>query len=266
MVEHFWDKYFSGEWPTDSSHVLGVENKELELNICSFLLGLDRVSMSKAQGEIKRLFERIEAVQASDTSSLFYMRFTELVAKYLYDPNSLFRSEDYYLPFVEAMVASRFTDASLLPAYEFELEKCRMNPYGSKVPDFSFVELSGRRGTLYSIKADYILVFFSNPGCHTCLEIMESLNVQSRTGEMIEKGELAILNIYIDAEVEKWKAYANSYPSNWINAYDDKQAINEGELYYVRAIPSLYLLDKDKRVIYKDAPTEKIIRFFKEIE
>ena len=34
-------------------------------------------------------------------------------------------------------------------------------------------------------------------------------------------------------------------------------------LYNVRAIPSLYILDKDKRVIMKDAPETKVLAFLK---
>ena len=62
--------------------------------------------------------------------------------------------------------------------------------------------------------------------------------------------------------MDKWREYAPIYPENWINAYDYAQAINNEGLYFVRAIPSIYLLDGEKRVIYKDAPLEKVLAFF----
>ena len=79
---------------------------------------------------------------------------------------------------------------------------------------------------------------------------------------MIENGILAIVNVYIDGEVDKWLDYEPNYPRNWLNGYDPSGIINEGELYYVRAIPSLYLLDSQKRVIMKDAPVERVLEFF----
>ena len=35
--------------------------------------------------------------------------------------------------------------------------------------------------------------------------------------------------------------------------------------YNVRAIPSLYVLDKDKKVVMKDAPVEKVIPYLENI-
>jgi hypothetical protein len=41
-------------------------------------------------------------------------------------------------------------------------------------------------------------------------------------------------------------------PSRWINGYDDALTITSERLYNLNAIPSLYLLDGDKRVLIKD--------------
>ena len=49
-----------------------------------------------------------------------------------------------------------------------------------------------------------------------------------------------------------------------INAYDAGQKITERQLYDLKAMPTLYLLDKDKRVILKDAPVEQIEQWLTE--
>jgi hypothetical protein len=48
------------------------------------------------------------------------------------------------------------------------------------------------------------------------------------------------------------------YPEEWYNGFDPDFAIRNETLYNVRAIPSLYLLDKDKTVLLKDAPEDRI--------
>jgi hypothetical protein len=48
------------------------------------------------------------------------------------------------------------------------------------------------------------------------------------------------------------------YPEEWYNGFDPDYVLREGDIYHIRAIPSLYLLDKEKRVILKDAPENKI--------
>ena len=236
LTAHYWDSFFEGDWPTDSAYVLGVPDEEVEKNISAFIMLLDGLPMDTARENVARLFSKIEGKQAADTSSLVYLRMTELVSKYLYDPNSPLRSEDYYLPFVEGMAKSRFTD--------------------------DFRDLSGRSSTLYAVDADYTMLLFSNPGCNYCRSIIDEIGSRPYVDGLIADGSLAIVNIYIDGEVDKWREYAPIYPENWINAYDYAQSINNEGLYFVRAIPSIYLLDGEKRVIYKDAPLETVLAFF----
>lgn len=47
--------------------------------------------------------------------------------------------------------------------------------------------------------------------------------------------------------------YREQIPASWINAYDDGCVLREKGLYDLSAIPSLYLLDAQKRVLVKDA-------------
>ncbi len=60
------------------------------------------------------------------------------------------------------------------------------------------------------------------------------------------------------------------FPATWINAYDASQTINNEQLYDLRAIPSVYLLDKDKMVrgkdIYNVALLEALLRRSEGIE
>lgn len=220
---------------------------------------LHTLPVPEAQKHIKSIFSNIEKVQQRDTSSTFYLQITEIFGKYLYDPNSPFRSEDLYLPLVEGLVNSPFTAPDKLAGYRFELEKCLLNPYGAKVPDFRFKDISGNIRNLYGVNARYTLLFFSNPGCEACKEIIDQLGTRSYLDSMIADGEVAVVNIYIDEEVDKWKEYEHNYPRNWVCGYDWKGLIRQDDLYFVRAIPSLYLLDSQKRVIYKDAPVEFVL-------
>lgn len=259
ITEHFWDGFFSGNGPTDTGKVLGVVNSDIEKNVIIYLGYLDFLPMSKAQDRIKGLFNQIESTHARDTTAHVYQLMTALLSMYLYDPNSPLRSEDLYLPFVEGMAASQYTTPQARPGYVFQEQKCRLNQFGQKAPDFKFKDLRGAVHSLYGIKAGYTILFFSNPGCENCLEIINELKSQGDIDARIEAGSLAIVNIYIDEELEKWKAYAPNYPVNWHNGYDPSGIIRSDELYYVRAIPSLYLLDADKRVILKDAPIERVL-------
>lgn len=258
-VDHYWDNYFAEQAVTDSAAILGVLNEEIEKSFATYVLLLNMVPMDKAQKSAAKLFAQMEATQAKDTSSLFYLRFTEVVSRYLYDPNSPVRNEDYYLPIVRGMAESEYTDEDMRPAYAYEAKMCALNPYGTKVENFKFKDIRGRVHDLYGIKADYTILFFSNPYCPNCKEIMDEFESVEEFDEWIASGRLAIACIYIDKELDEWREYQPTYSKNWITGYDFNYIIREDVLYNVRAIPSLYLLDSEKRVILKDAPQNQVI-------
>jgi len=259
LVKNFWGPFFKETFPTDSAHILGVPDMEMEQALSNYIALLDRVSMEEARASVSALFDKTEKKQAEDSSSLFYLRFTEMVSKYLYDPNSPLRNEDYYLPFVKGLSSSGFTSDDLRTAYRYEAEMCALNPFGSKAPDFGYEDINGRRHRLYDIKADLTLLFFSNPGCTACKTIMDDLQRATEFEGWIADGRLAIASIYIDRELDSWREYEPNYPDSWICGFDYKFIIRDDVLYNVRAIPSLYLLDSEKRILMKDAPTEKAI-------
>ena len=82
-----------------------------------------------------------------------------------------------------------------------------------------------------------------------------------RINSLISSGRLKVVDIYIDHEVDLWKSKVDEYPSEWINGYDHKFKIREDLIYHVRAIPSMYLLDKSKIVLMKDAPENKLLQY-----
>ena len=48
------------------------------------------------------------------------------------------------------------------------------------------------------------------------------------------------------------------YPKEWLNGYDAAHILRQDQLYCIRAIPSLYLLDAEKRILLKDAPLDRV--------
>lgn len=266
MLGHFWDGFFAGTGVTDTSAVLGVKKSELEKALASFIELGKRLPKAQAQEASGRLFASIEKAQSSDTSSHVYLLMTELVSKYLYDPNSPYRDEDVYLPFVRGLANSQFTKEEVRPGYAFELEMCSLNQYGTVAADFGIKDRNGRKYTLHGIRADFILLFFSNPGCDACKEIVLALKKSPWLDGLIESGRVKVVNVYIDRELDKWREYEHNYPDSWISGYDYNYIIREDAIYNVRAIPSLYVLDSEKRVLMKDATTGDVLEFIKNIK
>ncbi len=267
LAEHYWDEFTDTSvlYPCDSQLVNGVRKTDLEQMYANWLAILDMVPLEEAAGYAGRLFRQISSVESRDTSSTVFETMTDYTQKYLYDPNSPFRNEDIYLPFVKAMSTSPYIPDGKKPGYEYDAQMCALNQVGTKAADFVFCDRNGRRYSLYGIKAEYIILFFSNPGCTACKEIIDELESEPHVKSMIESGRLAVLNIYIDSDLAEWRKYMPIYPDSWYNGYDPDYAIRTGILYNVRAIPSLYLLDKDKTVLMKDVPQERLFLWLRNI-
>ena len=98
------------------------------------------------------------------------------------------------------------------------------------------------------------------------MNIINVLKGEPRISQMIASGRLAVLNIYIDEDLEAWRSYMPIYPDEWYNGFDPDFIIRNQELYNVRAIPSLYLLDAEKKVLLKDAPENKVFDYLVKLQ
>lgn len=179
--------------------------------------------------------------------------FNKLCEKYLYDPNSPVRNEELYIPVLKYLIASPQIDSINKVRPNHLLKVALKNRPGSLAADFSFIQANGKRGHLYGVKADYTVLFFNNPGCHTCHAIKEEMGqsvVINRLLQASSKPRIQILAVYPDEDLKEWKK--ETYPANWINGYNPHTTIQDKQLYDLKAIPTLYLLDSKKQVVFKD--------------
>ncbi len=257
-VEHFWDAMAdtSVRWLCDSAHVSGVRAEDVERQFADYARMLRMSDLREAQSAVRRMFDVATRCEGADTSSNVFETLMELTDRYIYDPNSPFRDEDIYGAWAARLADYGAFSPEKRSIYAHEARLCTLNERGTRAADFTFRDARGRDRHLYDVKADYVLLFFSNPGCPACKHIIETLSGELNVDEMISDGRLAVVNVYIDEDLTAWRDYMPIYPKNWYNGYDPNLVIRSETVYNVRAIPSLYLLSSDKTVLLKDAPEE----------
>lgn len=260
LADHYWDGFFDGAGRTDSARVIGVPKGEVEQALANYIAVLNEMPLPQAQNSMGHLFDQLSAKQQADTASRVYLAMTEIVARYLYDPNSPMRDEDLYLPFVQRMAASPLTREDMRTAFRYEEKMCALNPRGSIAPDFAITLRNGTSVRMHSVRAERTILFFSNPGCQNCKEIIDALKGDEYVCQQVSDGKLAVLNIYIDEDLKVWRDYMPIYPKEWLNGYDAAHILRQDQLYCIRAIPSLYLLDAEKRILLKDAPVDRVLK------
>ena len=126
---------------------------------------------------------------------------------------------------------------------------------------FSYVTPKGKAGRMSRIKAEYTLLFFYDPDCPNCRKHERVLSEMPAFLEMQEKGIVRVLAVYPDEEENEWLLNSSKMPPGWIVGWNKQGDIRSKTLYEIRATPTMYLLDKQKKVILKDASMEQLIRY-----
>ena len=263
LAMHYWDGITdtSRAYPSDSVLVSGVSKGAVEQKFADWTSVLNYLPFRMAEKAVSRLYSKALACERKDTSSNVFEFFTDLARKYFYDPNSPLRNEDYYNVFARGMAEYEGFSPEMREKHGRDAALTSLNRTGTVAADFRFADKNGRFHTLHGIKAPLTLLFFSNPGCNACMDIINVLKGEAAIAGMISDGTLAVLNIYIDEDLQGWRDYMPVYPEQWYNGFDPDLVIRTDNLYNVRAIPSLYLLDEEKRVILKDAPENRLFEY-----
>ncbi len=246
LARHYWDNVNFA----DTNYIHHPE--VTEQGWVNFIDILRLVPSSTAGTALKALFARAEKEKKC------YMYLASLADKYLYDPNSPMRNEELYISVLDAMLQSPVMDDTEKIRPQARRALAQKNRPGTKALDFTYTLANGGQGNLYSIKAPYTLLFINNPGCHACGETIGALKQSPYIHRATSQGQLKILSLYPDADLAEWRRHLSDFPDGWINGYDKKQTIERKSLYDLKAIPTLYLLDKDKTVLLKDVTAQEI--------
>lgn len=255
-VKHYW----SGYSLTDTAFIHSNHTEQL---YADFIDALQYAAPEARSSALRAMMNHAEA------DSTAYTRFWTLSEKYLYDPNSPMRNEDYYISILEQMLAStRLSEIDKLRPAD-QLKQALKNRPGMMAPDFTYVTPEHRKGSgsnsticrLHQFRADYTLLFFYDPDCSNCRKYEQELSEISTFLDMQEKNILRVLAIYTDDDENEWLRKSPTMPRGWVVGWNKQGDIHNKTLYEIRATPTMYLLDKQKKVILKDASIEQIIQY-----
>ncbi len=120
--------------------------------------------------------------------------------------------------------------------------------YQTTAPLINSIDIKGDTITLDGFPGKLILLHFWSTTCAPCIQDLPRIIELSK-----QRMDLIIINISFDSKSESWERFVkNSDLINLINICDEA-AFNSkiATDYYIKYIPSYYLLDKAKRVIIK---------------
>ena len=247
----YWDDY-------DFYNVALIHQPDItEQRFANFCVALSKMCERERSRQVDTLLTR-----SLRGSRDMFANFMTLAEKYLYDPNSPYRDGELYLPFLQWTIHCNQIEDVWKERPRYQLKLVLENRVGTQAANFHYITNgTAVKGTLYGIKSEYTLIYFNNPECHDCGRVHGYLVASKIFTTMLQTGRLKLLALYPDEDLGAWSRHKEEYPSSWIAARYAKKA--DRETYHLPAIPSLCLLDKNKKVLLKDAPVEAVEEYLR---
>jgi thiol-disulfide isomerase/thioredoxin len=137
------------------------------------------------------------------------------------------------------------------------------NLIGAKAADLEMLDTAGKPSPLYQVAADYTIVVFWDPTCGHCKEELPHIDSAYRANWKAHGVKMySVLSADTKEDLkQEWLKYIRDHNlGDWLNVYQTKEmetAITAAQkpgyrqLYDVTLTPTVYLLDKEKRIIAK---------------
>ena len=253
LVLHYWDHFNFTTTP--------AELKAFEQIFVDFVYILPHADKESAVNAIINLISCAEKEQTGKMTTVCL----ELAEKYLYEIQSPFHQEEYYIPILQYLLSK---DNSVeqpdekKAGLQNKIERLFKNRQGELATDFPITLASGEESSLYQQKGDSILLLFFDPDCHNCMETIRLLKTHPPLLSLVREGKVKILAVYPGENSQTWKNYQQQLPENWISGCNSDLSVREKELYELRILPTLYLLDKNKKVVLKNITPSRLESYF----
>ncbi len=119
---------------------------------------------------------------------------------------------------------------------------------GNAAPEFTLKNLAGEEFSLASLKGKYVILDFWASWCGPCRASIPG--VKELYAKYKDKG-LEIVGISCDRKADDWKKASEEEQLPWINLIDTQDADRVATKYAVHYIPSMFLLDKEGKMVGK---------------
>lgn len=249
MAIHFWDLMN----PADTS--FKVYPAEFEQVMQMWEMIVQKASYRAKNKAVKSFFKRVEGDSAEVS------RLLEVVEKTFYNPYKPKRDFEAYIAALEFVDGyDKFSDLDKMRP-RAQLKMALQNRVGSIANNFEFMTLDNNKYKLHDVFGPYTLIFINNPGCPICQEYKDILTQNEPFAKMVECNALQVIGIVPDDDEKGWREKAAQFPKNWVNGFNYTLNMKKDQTYDLSIVPSILLLDRDKRVVLKDPTPDELLEF-----
>ncbi len=209
---------------------------------------LDNVIIQQSDSVIKEI-DLLIAKSAANKEAFRYLLIT-LVNKYEsskvidFDKVFVHLIEKYYL----TGKADAWADQETLDKLKNRVAMIKPNFLGNDAPSLIMWDTLGNEVNLKDIEAKFTVLYFYAPDCGHCKKKTPVL--YDAYPALVTKG-VEILAICTTTDEQEWKKFIKTNDLGWINLADLESKTYVRYFYDIRSTPTVYILDKDKKILLK---------------
>jgi peroxiredoxin len=205
-------------------------------------------------------------LEKSRSKNLAVYQFTLHWLTNLFDSNIEKTNADAYLVhLVEKYqhASDAGTDKATLQRLDYKAVAFKPNLIGNLAPPFSLPNTEGVLTSLADVKSDYTLLIFYSALCSHCKETMPKIQ---KALQMTDSTKISVLAVCTDGLKDAWKGFITDMKiSNWTNVLDAKTDSDIQKKYATWNLPTLYLINKEKKIVAKRLKAEDLPELIKYI-
>jgi peroxiredoxin len=167
-------------------------------------------------------------------------------------------SDTYLVHLVEKYqhAADAGTDKATLERLDYKAVAFKPNLVGSVAPPILLPNTEESLISLANSKSDYTLLIFYSALCKHCKETMPKIQ---KALQMTDSTKISVFAVCTDGLKDAWKEFLTEMKiSNWTNVLDSKTDSDIQKKYATWNLPTLYLIDKEKKIVAKRLKAEDL--------
>lgn len=249
LGEHFWDNV---DFATASEAL--VEQGLIDMASIFPLLNSETLITSMTA-----------LVKKAETSKAGLLMMLSLVDKYLYGTASPLYNEAAYRGLLQSALISKALNKADKEPYQKQLVILEMNNEGSAAVDFDMQLVDGSKAKLSDIEAPVSILFFYAADNLDC-KLQRFRLTQARLVNYLQRaGGIKIVAVCVEGDKAAWEKFRADSPKEWLHVFDASGKIKSENLYDLRTLPRLYLLDEQKTVLLKNTKADDIEQYLVQI-
>ncbi len=126
-------------------------------------------------------------------------------------------------------------------------------------PDIDMQTRQGMTYSLDSIRTPLTIVYFNDIDCDECHAVSDSLAASPLVSQLLEKGSIALLSVYIGDNAEKWKQLAPH--DGWTECINPSLSALGSDEYRFDALPAMFVIDKQHNFLLNGTTVAEIEKF-----